>query len=102
MFQTHLNCVLEEQAREAGVKLCQLFSAILQLELSPGEVPQDSLTSRLKQSEKQQSVQEDTQSQHRNRSTDQLMFGEAYYCSFITHHCFSEQSFKMWLCYYSY
>ncbi|KAA0701989.1 hypothetical protein E1301_Tti007814 [Triplophysa tibetana] len=96
-FTTQLNCVLEEQAREAGVKLCQLFSAILQLELNPGEVPQDSLTSRLKQSEKQQkSTQEDTESQQRNWSADQLMFGEAYYCSFIdAHNCFSVNSFKM-------
>lgn len=87
-FQTHLNRVLEEQAREAGVKLCQLFSAILQLELRPDEVPQDSLSSGLKIGEKQQIVQEDAENQHRNQSTDQLMFGEIYYCSFFTHQLF--------------
>ncbi|XP_048016379.1 uncharacterized protein LOC125248503 isoform X2 [Megalobrama amblycephala] len=51
-FATHLNCVLERNAKEAVGKICQLFSALQHLETS--QSAQDGLKTRPKQVEKRQ------------------------------------------------
>lgn len=80
-FTSHLNGVLEKQAKAAVSEICRLYSALLHLDLTPVQMAQDSLTSRPKQVEKQQkTVQEDVVKQedttdndhHRNQFTEQF------------------------------
>ncbi|XP_077064564.1 uncharacterized protein LOC143716187 isoform X5 [Siphateles boraxobius] len=74
-FTTHLNCVLERNAKEAVEKICQLFSALQHLETTPSA--QDSLKTTLKQTQIQQkTLQGETNLTDsallRSQSSDQL------------------------------
>jgi len=92
--------VLEHNAKEAVEKICQLFSALKNLETTPSA--QGSLTTTLKQVEKQQNtLQEETNLTDcvllSSQSSDQLTLGEIHYLYCIhTPLCFSEQIFKMY------